>query len=129
MIKCFNEIWLSAIGDRWLVPEEIEGFYDDQMRGKECLVLPRALIDALHIFFKDKVRVLGKDRERAGYMKLDANPKQAYLLKEVLNFFEAVGNLPLSDAAVREAIKDTTKAAFAETNLKAFDLGRSAVTG
>lgn len=37
--------------------------------------------------------------------------------------------LPLSDAAVREAIKDTTKAAFAETNLKAFDLGRAAVTG
>jgi indolepyruvate ferredoxin oxidoreductase, beta subunit len=39
------------------------------------------------------------------------------------------GVLPLSDAAVCEAIKDTTKAAFAETNLKAFDLGRSAVTG
>jgi len=39
------------------------------------------------------------------------------------------GVLPLSDAAVREAIKDTTKAAFAETNLRAFDLGRAAVTG
>lgn len=38
------------------------------------------------------------------------------------------GVLPLSDAAVREAIKDTTKAAFAETNLKAFDLGRTAVS-
>lgn len=39
------------------------------------------------------------------------------------------GVLPLSDTAVREAIRETTKAAFAETNLKAFDLGRSAVTG
>ncbi len=39
------------------------------------------------------------------------------------------GVMPLSDAAVRDAIKDTTKAAFAETNLKAFDLGRNAVTG
>lgn len=39
------------------------------------------------------------------------------------------GVLPLSDAAVREAIKDTTKAAFAEINLKAFDFGRAAVKG
>jgi indolepyruvate ferredoxin oxidoreductase, beta subunit len=35
--------------------------------------------------------------------------------------------LPVSADSVRDAIKETTKKFFAETNLKAFELGRAAV--
>lgn len=37
--------------------------------------------------------------------------------------------LPVTAESVREAIQETTKKAFVETNLKAFELGRAAVRG
>jgi indolepyruvate ferredoxin oxidoreductase beta subunit len=47
----------------------------------------------------------------------------------LLGALSQTGLLPLAAETVREAIRTRTKQAFAEVNLKAFDLGYQAATG
>jgi indolepyruvate ferredoxin oxidoreductase, beta subunit len=84
--------------------------------------------------YPDMESIANMIRQRVGRLiTLDANALAKEAGSELsvnivlLGALIAADVLPVNADSVREAIKETTKKSFTETNLKAFDLGRAAV--
>ena len=80
----FNEAWLTVIGNRPLVPEEVSGYFSEDL--ESCLVLPGSLVNALSKTFGSKVKVKGKSDRYTNRTIVEKNPRQATMLSEVLDF-------------------------------------------
>jgi indolepyruvate ferredoxin oxidoreductase beta subunit len=84
--------------------------------------------------YPDMGSIANMIRQRVGRLiTLDANALAKEAGSELsvnivlLGALIAAGVLPVTADSVREAIQETTKKSFADTNLKAFELGRAAV--
>ena len=93
----FSEKWLEQIGDKYLVPYERQGFWDDELKflkGK-YIVLPSVMIDSLKVCFGEKVKVIGDDEVKGanGEIKFVAqlDKRQQFFLDEAINFLEKSG--------------------------------------
>lgn len=90
MHHSFNENWLKALDERWLVPEEYAGNFLEEMEGKSCLILPKVIIDALVATFGSKLNVIGIVTDDGEVIKKPTEKQQAYI-DEALTFLKTAG--------------------------------------
>ena len=99
-VDFFNEEWLDVIDDRYLVVDSIAGYFEEEMQGKKCLILPRVLIESLQSYFKNRVKKLGFLGENDEIIK-EPNEKEKKYINEALYFFRK------ADIKIKHEIKIT----------------------
>ncbi len=93
----FSDSWTDVIGDKYLVPYENGGFWEEEIKylKDKCIVLPNNLIEALKLQFGDAVKVIGDDAVGDGKAdkKLieELGKREQYLLDEALKFLKDAG--------------------------------------
>lgn len=124
----FNAAWKEVIGDRKIVPNSVAGYFPNELRDNTAVAMCGSLVRALDGFYKGEVRVAGRSDDFGDYLIVDPSPKQSFLIKEVMSFFEEVGfeiNWPIKVAFFKEK-KILGKAAYKEIIISSttFDLGK-----
>lgn len=89
----FSEAWLTEIGEKYLIPYENAGFWDEEIKSlkSKCIILPSSLIQALKNCFGDKIKCIGDDASDSKSDKKvvnELNKREQYLLDEALNFLK-----------------------------------------
>lgn len=102
---CFSENWLTVLGNRKLVAEEVTGYFSRDIE-EGALVLPLSLVHALKNFFKDKVTVLGNSDKYGSRVTLPMTEREQTMMTSVVDFLKDAGleiTAPVSKAKFRES--------------------------
>lgn len=92
----FSDFWLTEIGDKYVIPYENAGFWDEEIKllKSKCIILPSILIQALKNCFGDKIKCIGEgDSDSSKSDKKLINEltnRERYLLEEALGFLKEV---------------------------------------
>jgi hypothetical protein len=93
----WSDAWLNKIGEKYLIPYENAGMWEDEMKEMkeqkiDFIIIPQTMVDSLKLFFGDKIRVIGEDStgDSRGDMKIinDVSKRDNFMLQESLNFLK-----------------------------------------
>lgn len=101
----FSEHWLTVIGGRKLIADEVTGYFSRDIE-EGALVLPHALVKSLANFFKDRVTVLGHSDKYGKRHVLPMDKREESMLKDVLDFLRKGDidiTVPIHKAQFRES--------------------------
>lgn len=99
--------WTEACKGKTLVPAEIAGWYAEiiERKGRENYwMLPGDMVARIRRLAKD-INVMGENMDGYQFCKIEPTDKQAFLLKEVMGFFEESGH-PAADYTVEIVMFD-----------------------
>jgi hypothetical protein len=93
----FNDSWKNVIGDKYLIPYETAGLWDEEMKLLKggYIVLPNSMIKSLKITFGTDIKVIGENgvNDSKGDKKIIEvlDKKQNFMIKEATNFLKEAG--------------------------------------
>lgn len=93
----FSHTWIDVIGERYLIPYENGGFWEEEIRylKDKCIILPHNLIQALKIQFGEKVKVIGDDATKNGEADKkiinELSKREQHLLDDSIKFLTDAG--------------------------------------
>lgn len=128
----FNDVWLTAINNRILVPNENAGFWIDIIKESpgDYIMLPSKLCNAIKGYFADKVRLIGEESgsKDASSIKVEKTARMDSLIQQSLDFLKTAGyDVKYPIEVVRFLKENTMGRATKDTILlseKVFDKGR-----
>jgi hypothetical protein len=92
----FSDSWKNAIGDKYIIPFETAGLWDEEMKSKgEYIILPQSMINSLKITFGADIKVIGENgvNDSKGDKKVIEvlDKKQNFMIKEATTFLKEAG--------------------------------------
>jgi len=87
----FTPSWLHAINERDVVAYEYAGYFEDDVRSRDVVVLPAALINSLKSQFGDQIHTLSDRVGDYDFTHVEATPAQKYVLHDIEKFFTEAG--------------------------------------
>ena len=93
----FNDSWKNVIGDKYLIPYETAGLWDEEMKLLKggYVVLPNSMIKSLKITFGTDIKVIGENgvNDSKGDKKVIEilDKKQSFMIKEATTFLKEAG--------------------------------------
>lgn len=93
----FSDSWKNIIGDKYLIPFETAGLWDEEMKllKGEYIVLPQSMIKSLKITFGADIKVIGENgvNDSKGDKKVIEilDKKQSFMIKEATTFLKEAG--------------------------------------
>jgi hypothetical protein len=93
----FDDSWKNVIGDKYLIPYETAGLWDEEMKLLKggYIVLPNSMIKSLKITFGTDIKVIGENgvNDSKGDKKIIEvlDKKQNFMIKEATNFLKEAG--------------------------------------
>jgi hypothetical protein len=90
----FSDAWLNVIGDKYLIPFENSGFWQEEINilKSDCIIVPTSMVNGLKLQFGDKLKVIGDSTSgNKGDMKLvdSLDKRQQYILNEAIAFLNS----------------------------------------
>lgn len=91
----WSDAWLNKIGEKFLIPHENAGMWEDEMKEMkenkiDFIIIPTAMVDSLKLFFGDKIRIIGEDAmgDSRGEIKVinEISKRDKFMLDESLAF-------------------------------------------
>jgi len=92
----FDDAWKNLIGDKYLIPYETAGLWDDEMKllKGEYIILPQSMVKSLKITFGADIKVIGENGvDSKGDKKIIEvlDKKQNFMIKEATTFLKEAG--------------------------------------
>ena len=93
----FSDSWKNAIGDKYVIPFETAGLWDEEMKSLkgEYIILPQSMIKSLKITFGADIKVIGENgvNDSKGDKKVieSLDKKQSFMIKEATAFLKEAG--------------------------------------